>query len=198
MKYLLIFAVIVVLVLIFLILHSVVPNKNGIAIQNSREIFNNENNITNMKLTSLAFEDGGMIPSKYTCDGESISPPLAISNVPSETKSLVLILEDPDVPKNIRPDGIWDHLIVFNIPPDQSEIKEGQTIKGVYGSGTSGATKYMPPCPPDREHRYIFYLYALDSTPPLQAGATKKEVLDAMAGHIISQTTLIGRYDRKK
>ena len=149
-----------------------------------------------MKLSSAAFEESGKIPAKYTCDGANINPPLEISDVPSTTKSLALIMEDPDVPKDLRPDGMWDHWVVFNIPPGTAEIPEGQEPPGTHGSGTSGNQNYFGPCPPDREHRYFFKLFALDSELNLQEKATKSELEKAMEGHILEKTELMGRYER--
>ena len=116
-----------------------------------------------MKLASSAFGYGQKIPPKYTCDAENINPPLSLSEIPSGTQSLALIMEDPDVPKNIREDGMWDHWIVFNMPPDLHEIEEGKEPRGKAGVGTSGKPGYYGPCPPDREHRYFFKLFALDT-----------------------------------
>ncbi len=149
-----------------------------------------------MKLASTAFEHGGKIPSTYTCDGENINPPLTISDVPSEAKSLVLIMDDPDVPKAIREDGMWDHWVVFNIPPDLQEIKKGEEPEGVHGAGTGGNEEYFGPCPPDREHRYFFKLYALDAKLDLPGKASKQQVEEAMEGLIIVQTELMGLYER--
>lgn len=150
-----------------------------------------------MNLESSAFEYEGKIPPKYTCDGEGISPPLQISGVPENAKSLVLIMDDPDVPKNLRSDGMWDHWLVWNIPPETTEIAEGESPRGVIGKNTGGKAGYGGPCPPDREHRYFFKLYALDSMinlPP--ETATKKDLEQAMEGRILGQAELMGRYDR--
>ncbi|MAF79796.1 YbhB/YbcL family Raf kinase inhibitor-like protein [bacterium] len=149
-----------------------------------------------LKLTSLEFEEGKKIPAKYTCDGEDVSPPLAIAGVSDEAKSLVLIMDDPDVPKNLRPDGMWDHWVVFNISPDTTEISEGEEPQGVHGKGTSGNLKYHGPCPPDKEHRYFFKLYALDTELDLNEGVTKAEVEKAMEGHVLEQAELVGLYER--
>lgn len=149
-----------------------------------------------MKLSSSAFEEGGRIPSKYTCDSDNVNPSLEISDVPSGAKTLALIMEDPDVPKNLRPDGMWDHWIVFNIPPDTSQIPEGKEPQGTHGEGTSGNQNYNGPCPPDREHRYFFKLFALDSTLELKEKATKPELEKAMEGHILEKTELMGTYER--
>lgn len=151
-----------------------------------------------MKLTSPAFEHESHIPQQYTCDGEELSPPLAISNIPSGTVSLVLIMDDPDVPKTIRPDGIWDHWIVFNISPSTTSIKEGSNPSGILGIGTGKNTGYQGPCPPKgQEHHYFFNLYALDTQLDLTEGATKKQVMDAMKDHVLAKAILIGRYERE-
>ncbi|MEK7175961.1 MAG: YbhB/YbcL family Raf kinase inhibitor-like protein [Patescibacteria group bacterium] len=150
-----------------------------------------------MKIESPAFSHMGAIPSRYACDGEKLSPPLVISGVTPEVKSLVLIMEDPDVPKTVRPDGMWDHWIRFNLPPTLLEIKENTDPGGVPGITTSSHTGYVPPCPPDREHRYFFKLYSLDSLLNLAAGATKSEVLAAMQSHILQEAELIGLYEKK-
>ena len=151
-----------------------------------------------MRLESSTFEHEGSIPAKYTCDGENISPPLKISDVSEGAKSLVLIMDDPDVPKNLRPDGVWDHWLTWNIPPETSEIPEGQNPQGVVGKNTGGSFGYRGPCPPDREHRYFFKLYALDTTLDLPADTTTKADLEkAMEGHILSQAELMGRYNRQ-
>ena len=152
-----------------------------------------------MKLTSSAFKDGGKIPSKYTCDGSNISPPLEISDVPKNAKSLVLIMDDPDIPSFVKEKfkiEMWDHWIVFNILPGTKEIPEGKNPKGVLGKNTGGKLAYGSPCPPDREHRYFFKLYALDSELNLPAGSTKTQIEQAMQGHILAQATLIGKYKR--
>ena len=149
-----------------------------------------------MKLTSPAFEHQGKIPSQYTCDGANINPPLTISDVPTQAKSLALIVDDPDVPKRLRQDGMWDHWIVFNMSPKLTEVKEGEEPQGIHGLGTSGNLDYFGPCPPDREHRYFFKLYALDSQLNLSEKATKQQVEKAMQGHILAQAELMGRYQR--
>ena len=149
-----------------------------------------------MKLTSTAFEHQGKIPSKYTCDGANISPPLRLSDVPAQAKSLVLIMDDPDVPKHLRQDGMWDHWVVFNIPVSLTELKEGEEPEGTHGIGTSNNLNYYGPCPPDREHRYFFKLYALDTELKLPEKAKKQQVEKAMEGHVLAKTELMGRYER--
>lgn len=150
-----------------------------------------------LTLTSPVFEYLGRIPSKYTCDGQSINPPLEIYGVDDKTKSLVLIIEDPDVPKSIRADGMWNHWLKFNLPPTLTEIKEGIDPGGISGLGTSNTLKYVGPCPPDKEHRYFFKLYSLDTMLNLKQGATKSQIEQAMKDRILQEATLIGLYERK-
>lgn len=149
-----------------------------------------------MKLTSPAFEHGGKIPSTYTCDGKNINPPLIISDVPAGTATLTLVMDDPDVPKHLRADGMWDHWIVFNISPRTHTVREGEEPSGAHGVGTGGDVKYQGPCPPDREHRYFFKLYALDIELDVPEKATKQQLEEAMEGHIIEKAELMGRYTR--
>ena len=153
-----------------------------------------------LTLTSPAFGEGASIPSRFTCDGDrSVSPALVIAGVPEGTKSFALIMDDPDVPKALHADGVFDHWVLFNISPDTREIPEGKSV-GVAGENGAGKNAYTGPCPPPQyepsEHRYIFKLYALDSELALQAGAAKADVEKAMEGHIIAQAELIGRYKR--
>ena len=151
-----------------------------------------------MRLVSSAFKHEGKIPFNYTCDGKGISPPLEIRQIPSGSKSLVLIMADPDVPRSIRADGMWDHWIVFNISPSTASIAEGEQPRGVAGKGTGGDLFYSGPCPPDREHRYFFKVYALDVLLDLKEGAKKAEVEQAMQGHILSEAALMGKYERRQ
>ncbi len=147
-----------------------------------------------MKLSSPAFVHQGLIPALYTCEGKGINPPLKIQDVPAEAASLVLFIEDPDVPSFVRKDRMWDHWILFNLPPTTEEISEGSVPLCLIGRSTGGSVQYEGPCPPDREHRYFFKLYALDILLPLLEGATKKEVEAAMEGHLLAATVLMGRY----
>lgn len=153
--------------------------------------------IMSLTLTSPAFEMNGTIPALYTCDGKGISPELIFSNIPEGTLGLALTMEDPDVPKSVRADGMWNHWIVWNMSPTTIRIGEGGIPPGIVGKNTGGKAAYGGPCPPDREHRYIFTLYALDAILSLPQGSTKEELLQALSGHIIEQTQLIGRYNRK-
>lgn len=151
-----------------------------------------------MKVASSAFHEGGIIPSRYTCEGKNVNPPLEISGVPPHAKSLVLIMDDPDVPKHLRPDGIYDHWVVTDLPPETRKILENSKPGGVEGKNTAGKNEYTGPCPPDREHRYFFKIYALDKMIYLSPGATKKEVEKAMQGHILAECQLMGRYEKGK
>lgn len=150
-----------------------------------------------MKLSSPAFSEGDFIPSQYTCDGHNTNPPLHIEEVPKNARSLVLIMDDPDVPSKVREDNMWVHWIVFNMSPEISFIDENQEPDGVGGKGTAGNLTYFGPCPPhNRQHRYFFTLYALDNLLNLKEGATKTMVEDAMVGHILGKAVLMGRYQR--
>jgi len=154
-----------------------------------------------MQLTSSAFQHNESIPSQYTCDGDGTkNPPLSISDVPEEALSLVLIMDDPDVPKQIKEDGVFDHWILFNIPRETTEIPEGVSV-GILGVNGAGNNSYTGPCPPPQyepsEHRYFFKLYALDTNLELKEGAAKQEVLNSMQNHIIAETELVGKYKRQ-
>jgi len=146
-----------------------------------------------MKITSSAFQQGGNIPSKFTCDGANTSPPLQISDMPSEAKSLVLIVDDPDAPS-----GLFTHWAVWNISPQTSAIAEGSTPKGAQGTNDFGKSGYGGPCPPSGTHRYYFKIFALDREVVLPSGAKRSELNTAMKGHVIGQGELMGRYSRKK
>lgn len=149
--------------------------------------------MTDLTLSSSAFEPGQTIPKKYTCDGENLSPPLTINGIPEGTQSLALIVDDPDAPA-----GTWVHWVVLNIPPQFDEIPEGSTPpSSLQGKNDFGDEKWGGPCPPPGpEHRYFFKLYALDSLLELEKGVNKPLLEEAMAGHILAQTELIGHYGR--
>ncbi len=152
-----------------------------------------------MKLTSKAFEHNGEIPSHYTCEGDNMSPPLEIHDIPKNTKSLVLIMDDPDIPDFVKQKfniQVWDHWTVFNIDPRVKVFREGLS-PGIIGKNTSGESAYTGPCPPDKRHRYFFRLYALDKLLEMREGVTKQQVLDAIKGHVIAEAELIGTYDKK-
>lgn len=146
-----------------------------------------------MKITSPAFENGGTIPSKYTCDGADLIPPLAFGDVPAGAVSLALVVDDPDAPV-----GTWDHWIVWNLPAATPGVAEGKAPGGTVGLNSWKKTAWGGPCPPDREHRYYFKLYALDAQLQLPAGSTKTALETAMQDHVIGEATLMGRYDRQR
>ena len=146
-----------------------------------------------IKVTSSAFQEGGNIPSKFTCDGSDTSPPLQITGIPSEAKSLVLIADDPDAPS-----GLFTHWLVWNIPPQTNSIAEGSAPKGVQGTNDFGKSGYKGPCPPPGTHRYSFKIFALDRELDLRSGTKRSQVDAAMKGHVIAQGELVGRYARRK
>lgn len=152
---------------------------------------------TQFTLTSPSFELNGMIPERFTCDGANIPPKLIFMNVPKGTVSLALTMEDLDVPHTIKSDGVWDHWVLWNIPPETTFIDANSSL-GIMGANTGGETGYYGPCPPNGEHRYVFKLYALDSALSLPEGTTKEELLNELAPHLIDQTQLTGRYRRNK
>lgn len=161
-------------------------------------ILNIKKLVEKMELSSSAFKNHELIPEKYTCEGKDINPPLSWTDVPPKTASLVLIMDDPDVPSYIRKDQMWVHWVIYNIPPTVSGISENSSNPpGIIGKGTQGEMAYQGPCPPDREHRYFFKLYALDALLQLQPGATKAEVEQKMAHHVIAKSELIGVYCKK-
>ena len=149
-----------------------------------------------LQITSSAFAANGSIPSKYTCQGAGVNPELTFSGVPAKAQSLVLIMDDPDVPKNLMPSGVFDHWLIWDLPATSKGLAEAapESKKGINGMGQAG---YIGPCPPDREHRYFFKLYALDTTLPGAKIANKKDLETAMQGHIVEQAELIGRYEKQ-
>lgn len=150
-----------------------------------------------IKVTSRAFEEGGMIPSQYTCDGEDISPPLEWSGVPDGTRSLALICDDPDAPM-----GTWVHWVLYGIDAGTRELPEDVPAKKALDSGARHGVNdfrrfgYGGPCPPGGTHRYYFKLYALDTELDLEPGLVKAELMKAMEGHILAEGVLMVRYKR--
>jgi len=149
------------------------------------------------QLQSDVFEAGGPIPSKFTCDGQDVSPPLSWDGVPEGAQSLALVMEDPDAPA-----GIWVHWVLYNIPvvsrgltegvPADEELPDGSR-SGINSWRRSG---YGGPCPPGGTHRYFFRLYAIDAQLDLAPGATKEGLLTAIQGHVVGQTEIMGTYGR--
>lgn len=150
-----------------------------------------------MKVTSKAFQDGGMIPKQYTCEGANISPPLAWDVVPEKTKSIALVTEDPDAPGKT-----FIHWVAFNIPASARELPENipaqENISGGGRQGTNDFKKvgYGSPCPPSGTHRYYFKLYALDTELTLDSSATKDQLLKAIDGHVLGEGQLMGKYQK--
>lgn len=152
-----------------------------------------------MKLESSAFTHNQLIPSTYTCDGKDISPPLSWEEPPEGTKSLALIVDDPDAP-----DRTFVHWVLYNLPPTTRQLPEGLphqpqlSLGGMQGKNDFDHYGYGGPCPPSGTHRYFFKLYALDTQLELEPGATKLEVLQAIEGRILAEAELVGHYSRKR
>ena len=149
--------------------------------------------VDTLEVKSAAFAEDGDIPSRYTCEGENINPPLEMSGGPRKTQSLAIIVEDPDAPK-----GVFDHWLLWNIPPDSTISADSGP--GICGRNSFNRTRYDGPCPPFGEHRYIFSVYALDcmlDLSPGPGGSDKPTLLKAMEGHILTRGQLTGRYKRR-
>ena len=145
-----------------------------------------------MKITSPAFQNNDTIPKKYTCDGDNVNPPLEISEVPVNTQSLVLIMDDPDAPV-----GTWVHWTIWNIDPKITKIEENSVpIKAVEGKTSFGNTGYGGPCPPSGIHRYFFKLYALDIKPDISSSSKKDKLEETIKNHILDYAEIIGLYSR--
>jgi Raf kinase inhibitor-like YbhB/YbcL family protein len=143
-----------------------------------------------LTIKSPVFENTKSIPSKYTCDGDDVNPPLIIEGIPDGTKSLVLIVDDPDAPM-----GTWDHWIVWDIPLT-NKIEEN-SVPGTEGLNDFRRHSYGGPCPPSGTHRYFFRVYALDTKLNLDSNSRKKDIEKAMKGHILAHGELIGLYGRR-
>lgn len=153
-----------------------------------------------LKLTSSAFQAGGKIPSRYTCEGIGVSPPLAIAGVPSAAKSLALIVDDPDAPDPKAPQRVVVHWVVHNLAPDTQSLAEDAANQGlptgaVAGTNDRKLNAYYGPCPPIGRHRYFHKLYALDITLPPEP-LTKAALETAMRGHVLAEAELIGTYQK--
>jgi len=150
-----------------------------------------------IKITSKAFAEAGMIPRKHTCDGEDVSPPLAWTGVPHGANSMALINDDPDAPM-----GTWVHWVLYDLPPSVGGLGEAvppdKELRNGAKQGRNDFRKigYGGPCPPSGTHRYYFKIYALDVMLGLPAGATKADLLKAMQGHILAEGQLMGKYKR--
>jgi Raf kinase inhibitor-like YbhB/YbcL family protein len=154
-----------------------------------------------LSITSTAFEEGGTIPEVYTCEGDDLSPPLAFSGVPEGTKSLALIVEDPDAPDPDEPKTVWVHWVLCNIPASASGIEEDAAANGlpegcIEGTNDWQRTGYGGPCPPIGRHRYFHKLYALDTALLDPIAPTKEELERAMEGHVLATASLMGTYQK--
>jgi len=155
-----------------------------------------------LTLTSPAFAEGGEIPARYTCEGDDISPPLAWSAPPAGTRSLVLIVDDPDAPDPKAPKTTWVHWVLYNLPPPAGPLPEGAGRQALPAGTREGLNDwkrpgYGGPCPPVGRHRYFHKLYALDTVLPDLGRATKQRLEEAMQGHVLAHSELIGTYEKK-
>lgn len=150
-----------------------------------------------MRLTSPSFAPDGEIPRVHTCQGDDVSPPLLIEDVPPGTASLALIVDDPDAPDPAAPKRVWVHWVVYGIPPDTARIEQGTPPAGArIGKNDWGKNAWGGPCPPIGRHRYFFELYALDVALTDLPDADKKRLLAAMEGHVLGQAELVGTYQK--
>lgn len=156
-----------------------------------------------LSLSSSAFDADGGIPPVYTCDGSDVSPPLSWSGIPQGTRSLALIVEDPDAPDPAAPQRIWTHWVIYNIPPDAAGLPQGARSENLPTGTREGQNDwkrvgYGGPCPPIGRHRYFHKLYALDIVLPDLHHPTKHALEKAIEGHVLERAELIGRYQRSK
>ncbi len=155
-----------------------------------------------MTLTSSAFKHEAELASRYTCDGSNVSPPLTFSDLPSGTKSLALIVTDPDAPDPKAPKMTWVHWVLYGLPADATGLREAIPAKGLppgtlFGTNDWGRTGYGGPCPPIGRHRYVHTLYALDTVLADLDKPTRAKLLAAMQGHVLQTAELIGTYQRQ-
>lgn len=148
-------------------------------------------NDNQFRLISTVFGQNGHIPPQYTCEGKNTNPPLKVENIPGGTKTLALIVDDPDAPG-----GVFTHWVVWNISPN--EVIAENSNPGISGTNSFGKSGYGGPCPPSGEHRYFFRVFALDDELDLPAGSTKEELLKAMKDHVIATAELMGVYQKHK
>jgi Raf kinase inhibitor-like YbhB/YbcL family protein len=144
-----------------------------------------------LRISSPSFEQDAVMPPQFTCDGEGTSPALRFSGAPAAAKSLVLIVVDPDVPKAIKPDGRYLHWAIWDLSPGRTEIIQGQRARGLNENGPGG---YIPACPPNGEHRYVFQLFAINSVLGDARFSGEADLRRAMEGHVLDQAELVGRY----
>lgn len=165
------------------------PNKSNIKSFLKEKV--EEENKNKMKIISPAFKDGDYLNPKYTCMGENINPPLEFVNVPANTKSLVLIVSDPDAPSKS-----FIHWVVFNLDPNSTGIEEGKHPNANFGLNDYGTINWKGPCPPSGTHRYYFYFFALKEKLPLKDGATQEQISKEMQGKILAIGQIMGKFAR--
>ena len=156
-----------------------------------------------LKVTSSAFQQGGAIPARYTCEGQDASPPLAWSGVPGNAKTIAMIVDDPDAPDPAKPQRVYVHWVVYNIPAAATSLVENASKAGmpkgaVQGKNDWGKAVYGGPCPPIGRHRYFFKFYALDTELSGIGSVTKPDLENAMKGHIVDSGELMGTYQKAK
>lgn len=156
----------------------------------------------NFKITSDSFDNGGEIPTQYTCQGRDVSPPLSWSGVPDGARSLALIVDDPDAPDPAAPKMVWVHWVLYNLPPDSTGLAENADSDELPAGTQQGKndwrrTGYGGPCPPIGRHRYFYKLHALDTVLPDLGEPDKAKLEKAMAEHVLAETQIIGTYEKK-
>ena len=153
-----------------------------------------------MDLTSSAFVHMGPMPSRHTCEGDDVSPPLSWTHVPSGTRSFALIVDDPDAPDPAAPKLVWVHWVVYNLPATMRELSEGASLPALarVGINDSHQWRWDGPCPPIGRHRYFFKLYALDTQLPDLETPTKAALERAMQGHVLAHAELVGTYVKQR
>jgi Raf kinase inhibitor-like YbhB/YbcL family protein len=152
-----------------------------------------------LSVTSTAFAEGAPIPARHTCEGEDVAPPLAFSGAPAGTRSLALVVDDPDAPDPAAPKTVFVHWVVHDLPPDTAGLPEGGALPGGAQVGLNDWKRaaYGGPCPPVGRHRYFFKLYALDAVLGDLGAPTKARLLEAMRGHVLAEAQLMGTYQKK-
>ncbi len=158
---------------------------------------------SSLSLTSDTFTQGGGIPARYTCEGDDISPPLKWTGAPSGTKSFALVMDDPDAPDPAKPQRVWVHWVVYNLPANTVGLPENASKPGLpkgalAGKSDSGKSLYGGPCPPIGRHRYFFKLYALDTELTGLSSPNKADLTQAMQGHVLASAELMGTYQKSK
>jgi Raf kinase inhibitor-like YbhB/YbcL family protein len=156
-----------------------------------------------LAIRSTAFAEGAEIPSRFTCEGEDVAPPLAWSGAPANVRSFALVVDDPDAPDPRAPRRVWVHWILYDLPPSTASLAEAVASTGLPAGTREGQndwnrTGYGGPCPPIGRHRYYFKLYALDTLLGDLGSPTKAKLLDAMKGHVLAEAQIMGTYEKKK